>query len=323
MLSPLRSVFATLVIAAVPLSSHAQANYPTQPIRVIVPFPPGGGTDQVARLLVAKVRAVTGWMLVVDNRPGAGGNIGMDLVAKSKPDGYTLGLGQTANLAINPSLYPKMPYDVAKDFTPVAMVAGQPVVLVVNGNSGIKTLADLVSTAKQKPGTFTMASAGNGTVGHLTGEIFSRQAGIKVNHIPYKGAGPAATDLMGGQIDFYFATPQSVMTHLKSGKLRAIAVSSARKLAALPNVPTMAESYAGFDTSDWKVLVGPKGLPEDIVRRLNEATQKAMEDPDTISQLAAEGSIALRGSPTEAGQILKSEHQRWGSVVREGGIKFE
>jgi tripartite-type tricarboxylate transporter receptor subunit TctC len=311
-------------LAAVASASHAQSAYPSQPIKVIVPFPPAGGTDVVARLVVEKVRAATGWTFVVDNKAGAGGNIGMDAVAKSKPDGYTLGMGQTANLAINPSLYSKMPFDAAKDFVPVALVAGQPVVLVVNTASPFKTVADLVAAAKAKPSAVTMASAGNGTVGHLTGEMFSRQAGIKVNHIPYKGAGPAATDLLGGQVDFYFATPQAVVSFVKAGKLRALAVSSAKRLPVLPNVPTVAEGgLKGFDTTDWKLLVAPAGTPADIVKRLNAEVEKAMSKPETAAQLLAEGSIPLSGSAQQAAQYLKAEQQRWSAIVREANVKLD
>jgi tripartite-type tricarboxylate transporter receptor subunit TctC len=311
-------------LAALASASHAQSGYPSQPIKVIVPFPPAGGTDVVARLVVEKVRAATGWTFVVDNKAGAGGNIGMDAVAKSKPDGYTLGMGQTANLAINPSLYSKMPFDAAMDFGPVALVAGQPVVLVVNTASPFKTVADLVAAAKAKPSSVTMASAGNGTVGHLTGEMFSRQAGIKVNHIPYKGAGPATTDLLGGQVDFYFATPQAVVAFVKSGKLRALAVSSAKRLPVLPDVPTVAEGgLKGFDTTDWKLLVAPAGTPADIVKRLNAEVEKAMSKPETAAQLLAEGSIPLSGSPQQAAQYLKSEQHRWSTVVREANVKLD
>ena len=312
------------LLATLASASHAQSAYPSQPIKVIVPFPPAGGTDVVARLVVEKVRAATGWTFVVDNKAGAGGNIGMDAVAKSKPDGYTLGMGQTANLAINPSLYSKMPFDAAKDFVPVALVAGQPVVLVVNTASPFKTVADLVAAAKAKPSAVTMASAGNGTVGHLTGEMFSRQAGIKVNHIPYKGAGPAATDLLGGQVDFYFATPQAVVSFVKSGKLRALAVSSAKRLPVLPNVPTVAEGgLKGFDTTDWKLLVAPAGTPADVVKRLNAEVERAMSKPETAAQLLAEGSIPLSGSAQQAAQYLKSEQQRWSAIVREANVKLD
>jgi tripartite-type tricarboxylate transporter receptor subunit TctC len=319
----LRFACATL-LGTTALASHAQGAYPNQPIKVIVPFPPGGGTDVVTRLLVDKLRASTQWTFVVDNKAGAGGNIGLDAVAKSKADGYTLGMGQTANLAINPTLYPKMTYDAAKDFVPVALVAGQPVVLVVNANSAIRTLADLVAAARQKPSTLTMASAGNGTVGHLTGEVFTKQAGIKVNHIPYKGAGPAATDLLGGQVDFYFATPQTVVSFVKAGKLRALAVSSPKRMPVLPDVPTVAESgFRAFDTSDWKMLVAPAGTPADIVKRLNAEVEKAMSQPQAIAQLLAEGSVPMSGPPQQAAQFLKTEQQRWGAVVREANVKVE
>jgi len=323
MSSRLRLACATL-LAATACAAQAQGAYGDQPIKVIVPFPPAGGTDVVTRLLVDKVRAATGWTFIVDNKAGAGGNIGMDAVAKSKADGYTLGMGQPANLAINPALYSKMPYDATKDFVPVALVAGQPVVLVVNATSPFKTMADLVAAAKAKPSTVTMASAGNGTVGHLTGEMFAKEAGVKINHIPYKGAGPAATDLLGGQVDFYFATPQAVIPFVKSGKLRALAVSSAKRLPVLPDVPTVAEGgFEGFSTTDWKLLVAPAGTPADIVKRLNAEVEKAMSKPETAAHLLAEGSIPLSGSAAQAAQYLKAEQQRWSTVVRDSNVNLD
>jgi tripartite-type tricarboxylate transporter receptor subunit TctC len=290
----------------------------------MVPFPPGGGTDVVTRLVTEKMRAATNWTFVVDNKAGAGGNIGLDTVAKSAPDGYSIGMGQTANLAINPALYPKMPYDAGKAFVPVALVAGQPVVLVVNSNSKFKSVADLVAAAKEKPSTLTMASAGNGTVGHLTGEMFAKQAGIKVNHIPYKGAAPAATDLLGGQVDFYFATPQAAIPFVKSGKLRALAVSSAKRLPVLPDVRTVAEAgFKGFDTTDWKMLVAPAGTPADVVKRLNAEVEKAMSKPETLAQLLAEGSVPMSGSPQQVAQFMKTEQQRWSAIVRDSNVKLD
>ena len=310
-----------LVLAA---SAHAQTAYPSQPIKVIVPFPPGGGTDIVTRMVLDKIRIGTGWTLIVDNKAGAGGNIGLDAVAKAAPDGYTLGMGQTANLAINPSLYTKMPYDASKAFVPVATVAGQAVVLVVNSNSPYKTLEQLVAAAKAKPDALTMASAGNGTVGHLTGEVFTRQAGMATRHIPYKGAGPAANDLLGGQVDYYFATPQTVIPFVKAGKLRALAVSSAKRMPALPDVPTVAESgYKGFDTSDWKMLVAPTGTPPAIVVRLQAEVAKALARTDTIAQLLAEGSAPMAGTAQEAATLLKKEQERWGNVVRTSNVKLD
>jgi tripartite-type tricarboxylate transporter receptor subunit TctC len=309
---------------AAPCAALAQSGYPTQPIKVVVPFPPAGGTDVVTRLLTEKLRAATGWTLVVDNKPGAGGNIGMDFVAKSKPDGYTLGMGQTANLAINPTLFPKMPYDAAKDLVPVALVAAQPVVLVVRADSRFMAVADIVAAAKAKPDSLSMASAGNGTVGHLTGALFAKAAGIKSVHVPYKGAGPAVTDLLGGQVDYYFATPQTVVSFVKSGKLRALAVSSAKRLPALSDTPTIAESgFKGFDANDWKVLMAPAGTPAEVIQRLNTEVEKAMARPDTIAVLLAEGSVPMNGTSQEVAQFLKSEQQRWGAVVREANIKLD
>jgi tripartite-type tricarboxylate transporter receptor subunit TctC len=310
------------LLACAGLTVNAQGAYPNQAVKLIVPFPPGGGTDMVTRLMSEKLRTANGWTLVVDNKAGAGGNIGMDALAKAKPDGYTLGMGQTANLAINPALYPKIPYDAAKDFVPVALVAGQPVVLVVNASSRFKKLSDLVAAAKGS--SLTMASAGSGTVGHLTGEIFARQAAIKITHVPYRGAGPAATDLLGGQVDFYFATPQAVVPFVQAGKLRALAVSSAKRLPVLPDVPTVAESgYKGFETSDWKMLVAPAGTPAEIVRRLNAEVEKAMSRPDTLAQLLAEGSVPMSATPQQAAQFLKSEQQRWSAVVRDSHVKLD
>ncbi|XDF34136.1 tripartite tricarboxylate transporter substrate binding protein [Paracidovorax avenae] len=324
MLSLSRLLCTCALLAASAAAIAQPADYPSQSIKVVVPFPPGGGTDIVARMVLDKIRASTGWTLVVDNKPGAGGNIGMDAVAKAAPDGYTLGMGQTANLAINPSLYAKMPYDASRAFVPVATVAGQPVVLVVNAASRFKTLADLVGAAKARPDSLSMASAGNGTVGHLTGELFIRQAGIRTSHIPYKGAGPAATDLLGGQVDYYFATPQTVIPFIKAGKLRALAVSSAKRLPVLPDVPTIAESgYKGFDTSDWKMLVAPAGTPPAVLARWQQEVARALARPDTIATLQAEGSTPMATTPQEAAALIRSEQQRWGEVIRSSNVKLD
>ncbi|CAG9164548.1 Bug family tripartite tricarboxylate transporter substrate binding protein [Cupriavidus pinatubonensis] len=296
--------------------------YPSQPVRLVVPFPPAGGTDVLSRLVFNKVGVATHWNVVVENRAGAGGNIGLDVVAKAKPDGYTLGMGQTANLAINPTLYPKMPYDAVKDFTPVVLVSAQPVVLIVRADSPYKTVADLVAAAKAKP--LSMASAGTGTVGHLTGEMFARRAGIKMLHVPYKGASPALTDLLGGQTDFYFATPPIAMPMIKAGKIRALAVTSAKRLPLLAAVPTVAESgFAGFQAEDWKALVAPAGTSPDVVKRLNAEVNKALAQPDTISKMREEGSEPRGGTPQDLAAFIKSENTRWGAIVRESGARVE
>ncbi|MBP0625019.1 Bug family tripartite tricarboxylate transporter substrate binding protein [Cupriavidus consociatus] len=296
--------------------------YPSQPVRLVVPFPPAGGTDVLSRLVFNKIGQATKWKVVVENRAGAGGNIGLDSVAKAKPDGYTLGMGQTANLAINPTLYPKMPYNAQKDFTPVVLVAAQPVVLIVRSDAPYKNVADLVAAGKAKP--LSMASAGAGTVGHLTGEMFARRAGIKMLHVPYKGASPALTDLMGGQTDFYFATPPIAMPMVKAGKVRAIAVTSAKRLPLLSAVPTVAESgYAGFQAEDWKALVAPAGTPAEVVARLNAEVNKVLAQPDTIAKLHEEGSEPRGGSAKDLTTFIQSENTRWSEIVRQSGARVE
>ncbi len=309
--------------AALPSATAIAADaYPAQPVRLVVPFPPAGGTDVLSRLVFNKIGTSTHWTVVVENRAGAGGNIGLDAVAKSRPDGYTIGMGQTANLAINPTLYPKMPYDAVKDFAPVVLVAAQPVVLIVRQDSPYKTLADLVAAGKSKQ--LSMASAGTGTVGHLTGEMFQRRAGFKALHVPYKGASPALTDLMGGQTDFYFATPPIAMPMLKAGKLRALGVTSVKRVALLPNVPTVAEQgYAGFQAEDWKALVAPAGTPADVIARLNAEVNKALKDADTVARLREEGSEPRGGSAADLGTFIKSEHTRWGTIVRDSGAHVD
>ena len=299
----------------------AQSSWPDRPIKLIVPYTAGGATDIVARLIAQKTTDDTKWVFVVDNRAGGAGNIGLDVVAKSKPDGYTIGMGQTANLAINPTLFPKMAYDALKDFAPIAVVASQPVALVVRADAPWKSLAELVAAAKARPGELKQALASTGTLGHMAGELLASKAGFKVLNVPYKGAAPAITDLLGGQTDFMFATPQAALAMIKGGKLRALAVSSSRRLPVMADVPTVAETYQGFEALDWKALDAPAGTPADIVRKLNAAVDKALARPDTIAQLHAEGSLPVGGSVESAARYLKAEHTLWGGIVRSTGVK--
>jgi len=322
-----RTMLASVAFAAIaiclPAAAPAQI-WPAKPIRVIVPFPPAGGTDVLTRQLVEKITAATKWTLIIDNKPGAGGNIGLDALAKSAPDGYTIGMGQTANLAINPSLYAKMPFDALKDFAPVALVSAQPMVLVVSADSPYRSLADVVAAAKAKPNGLTMASAGSGTVGHLAGELFARKAEVKFLHIPYKGASPAVTDLLGRQVDIFFANTQSVMTLVAAGKLRALAVSSAQRLKPLPAVPTISESgYKNFEAVTWSGLVAPAGTPADVIAKLNAEVAKALARADFLEKLAAEGSQPLGGLPQHFAEFLRAEHTKWGVAVRESGAKVD
>ena len=302
----------------------AQEAWPSRPIRLIVPFPPGGGSDTLSRHLTNKLSAQKGWTFVIDNKPGAGGNVGLDLVAKAKPDGYTLGMGQTANLAINPTLYRNLPFDAARDFTPVALVASQPLVFVVRSDSSLRSVSDLLAAAQARPGVVTMASAGNGTAGHLSGEFLARSAKVRFSHVPYKGFGQAMTDLLGGQVDFLATSPQSCIVQLRAGKVRALAVTSLKRMKLLPEVPTLAESgQAGFDAAEWKMVVGPAGLPAEVVRTLHEQVQKALTAPDIIETLASEGAVTMPGSVEAAREFMLAEQRRWGAVVKQSGATVE
>ena len=258
----------------------AQA-YPARPIKLIVPFPPGGGTDIIAREVANKVATSEGWTIVIDNKPGSGGNIGVDAAAKASPDGYTLVLGQTSNLAINPSLYTKLPYDPVKDLAAVGLVASAPLVVVVSSASPYKKLADVVAAAKAKPTALNYASSGNGTVAHLATEQFQKIAGIQLTHVPYKGASQGMTDLVGGQIQLYVSSVPTLIAQIKSGQLRALAVTSLQRNRDLPDVPTMVEAgYKDFEAVTWFGVAGPAAMPKDAIAKLNAAFNKALATPE-------------------------------------------
>ena len=307
---------AAMCAAALPLRAQTAAAYPNgRPVRLIVPYTPGGGTDSVARAIAAKVTALAGWS-------GAGGNIGMDFVAKAKPDGYMLGLGQTANLAINPALMPQIPFDAEKDFAAVSLIASLPVVLVVKANARWQTLADLIKDARAEPGAIKQALAGSGTVGHLAGELLAYQGKFQVLNVPYRGAAPALNDLLGGNTDYMFATPQAAQEMLKGKVLRPLAVSSRARLEILPDVPTVAESgYEGFEALDWKALVAPAGTPPEVVRAVNAVVEKVLADPATVAMFTAEGSTAMGGSPEAAQRYIQEEQKKWARLIREAGIQ--
>jgi tripartite-type tricarboxylate transporter receptor subunit TctC len=314
---------ATLLAGFTPLAAFAQANWPTKPIKLIVPFPAGGGTDIIARELRNKMTS-TGWNIIVDNKPGSGGNIGVDAAAKSAPDGYTLVLGQTSNLAINPTLYSKLPYDPRKDLTPISTVATSPLVLVVSADSPYKTLADVVAASKAKPDTLNYATSGNGTVAHLAMELFQREAQVKMTHIPYKGAAQGANDLIGGLVQLYTSSVPTLINHIKSGRMRAIAVTSATRADDLPDVPTVAESgYKGFEAATWFGVLGPAGMPKDVVAKLNAEINKALELPDFRKRLGEQGAEILGGTPEKFASLIDSEIDRWGKVVKDSGAKAE
>ena len=319
----IRRAFLALLLASA-LPAAAQDAYPTKPIRLVVPFPPAGGTDVLSRSLAQAITASSKWIIVVDNKPGAGGNIGLDATAKAPPDGYTIAMGQTANLAVNPALYASMPFVPLKDFAPIALISSQPLILVVNANSPYKTLKDLVDAAKQSPGKINMASSSNGTIGHIGGELFQRRAGIKMTHVPYKGAGAAVTDLMGGNVDCFFGNSQAVGGQVTGGRLRALAVTSPQRLASFSNVPTVAElGYPGFEAATWSGLVAPAGTPPAIVARLNAEANKALGSSELKAKLAEEGSTPLGGTPQQFADFIRKEHAKWGAAVREAGIKLD
>ncbi|MBW6401503.1 tripartite tricarboxylate transporter substrate binding protein [Roseomonas sp. HJA6] len=318
-----RHLLTAAAAVALPCAARAQAAWPDRPIRLIVPFPPAGGTDVISREIGGRMAAATGWNIVIDNRPGAGGNIGLDAVAKAAPDGYTIGMGQAANLAINPALYPRMPFDPLTDFALISLVATQPNVLVVARGAPFRTLADLVAAGKARPGTLTAGNAGNGTTGHLAAAMFAQAAGIDITHVPYRGAAPVITDLLAGRVDMFFANPLAVKGVLESGDVRALAVTSAERSRTFPAVPTVAESgYPGFEAVNWTGLVAPARTPDAIIARLNEETRKALALPETIARLAAEGSEPFASSPERFRAFLVEEHAKWGRVVREARIEL-
>jgi len=318
-----RRTFLALAVAAATSRAAAQV-YPTKSIRLIVPFPPGGGTDILARVLGNRLSQTLGQAVVVENKPGAGGNIGVDAVAKAAPDGYTLVLGQTSNLAINPTLYPRLPYDPLKDLAPVALVASAPLVLVVQSGSPYRSLADIVTAAKAKPDTVTFASPGSGAVAHLTGELLQREAGLKFQHVPYKGAAQAINDLLGRTVDLYISSVPTALTHIKGGRLRPIVVTSAKRVPELPDVPTVVEAgYPGTEAATWFGLLARAGTTPSAINRLVEETNRALDSQEVREKFAAEGAEVLRGSPEEFATLLRAEIAKWGRVVRESGAKVE
>src|SRR5438094_2102430 len=317
------AVFVSLALALVAGAAMAQ-RYPAKPVRLIVPFPPGGGTDIAARTIASKLSDSVKWTFVVENKPGAGGNLGVEQAVKSPADGYTLVVGQTSNLAINPSLYAKLPYDSLKDLSPVALIVSAPVVLVVAANSRYASLGDLLAAAKTDPGGVTFASPGNGTVSHLTGELLQRAAGVKLTHVPYKGASQALTDTLGGQVQSFLSSVPSALSQIKGGRLRAIAVTSAKRAPELPEVPTIAESgYGGFEPNTWYGLLAPAGTPAPVISTLNTEVNRALKTPEVRERLAAEGGDALGGSPEQFALFLKAEHAKWERIVRESGARAE
>jgi tripartite-type tricarboxylate transporter receptor subunit TctC len=319
----LRYCLAGIAVAFAMQPIAAQA-YPDKPIRLVVPFPPGGGTDALARQVASQISSQKGWTFVIENRPGAGGNLGVDQAAKAAPDGYTLVIGQTSNRAINPTLYSKLPYDPERDLTPIGLVAEAPLVLVVAAKSPIKTLADVVAASKSKPGSIDVATSGNGTVAHLATEMFQKAADIKLTHVPYKGAAQGSTDLIGGQIDMYMSSVPTLIGHIRSGAMRALAVTSTTRSDDLPDVPTFAESgYKDFDAVTWFGLAGPAGMPADVLQTLSQALDAALQAPQTRKLFQAQGAAVRTSTPQAFKQLIHDDRIRWGKIVKESGAHID
>ncbi len=298
--------------------------YPSKPVRMVVPFPPGGTTDILARAVGQKLSEAWGQQVVIDNRPGAGGNIGTDIVAKAPADGYTLLMGTVGTHAINASLYAKLPFDPIKDFAPVALVASVPNVLVVNATIPATSVKELIALAKSKPGQLNFASSGNGTSIHLSGELFKSMTGTSILHIPYKGSSPALTDLIGGQTNMMFDNLPSSMGHIKSGKLRALAVTSAKRSPALPDVPTIAEAgVAGYEASSWFGVLAPGGTPKEIVAKINADIVKALGVPEIKERLSSQGAEPVGNTPEQFAAYIGTELVKWAKVVKDSGAKIE
>ena len=319
-----RRILLGLALAATFATTASAQAWPNRPIRFVVPFPAGGGTDLIGRELTLRMIDATKWNIVVDNRPGSGGNIGIDSVAKSPADGYNVVLGQTSNLAINPTLYSKLPYNPAKDLTPISMVASAPLALVVATNSKYCTLADLIAGAKANPGSLNFATSGNGTVAHPAMELFQREAGIKMLHIPYKGAAQGINDVMSERVEVYVSSIPTLIGHIKNGKMRALAVTSLKRVDDLAQTPTIAESgYKDFEAVTWFGVLGPANLPKDITARLNTEINKALQTPVLQKQLSEQGADVKGSTPEQFGQLVRDEMTRWGKVVKDSGAKLD
>lgn len=312
----MRALLACLLV----LASQASAqSYPSRPVRMVIPLSPGGFADVPGRILASRLSALLGYNVFVENRAGAGGTIGADFVAKSAPDGHTLLFTGTPHV-ISAWIYKKLPYEPLKDFEPVALVASGPYVLVVNPQLPVKSVGELIAAAKAQPGQIDYASSGNGSAQHLVSALFASMAGIQLNHVPYKGSGPAMQDLLGGQVKVSFAGIPNVLPHVKAGRLRALAVSTPQRSPDLPEVPTVAEAgVPGYQATLWLNLAAPAGTPADIVQRLYAATAKALQDAELQQSFRAAGVEASPMSPQELAAFMQAEYEKWGKVVRDTG----
>ncbi|HOB65364.1 tripartite tricarboxylate transporter substrate binding protein [Ottowia sp.] len=319
----IRTLAPFLAIGLLAGAAHAQT-YPDKPIRMVIPFPPGGGTDILGRLVAQKLTEANKWTIVPDNKAGAGGTLGITEAAKGKPDGYDMVMGQKDNLVVGPWIYKNLPWNPVKDFTPVAHVAWSPVIIATSATSKYKTLADVVAAAKAAPDTITYGSPGNGTTIHLAGDQFEKAAGVKMRHIPYKGSNPALMDALAGNVDLLVSSVPSAMAQVKAGKLRPLAVTSAKRSTSLPDVPTVAESgYKGFDMSTWYGLMMPAGTPAAIVTQMNGAVNKLLATAEMQKAIHDQGAEPLAMAPAAFSQQLQRDYQGMEKIVRDAGVKIE
>nr|WP_316644659.1 tripartite tricarboxylate transporter substrate binding protein [uncultured Roseateles sp.] len=318
----MRRLAAFVCAAAALASTHAVAAYPDKPIRLVVPFAPGGGTDLIARTLAVGMGRELGQQVIIDNKPGAGTIVGTDNVAKSPADGYSIVIATFAH-AVNPSLMPKLPFVTDKAFAPISLIAKGPNVLVVRADSPFRSAKDVVAAARAKPGRLTYASQGNGTSAHLAGEMFTNLTKVEMTHVPYRGAGPAITDLLGGQVDMIFGTAAAVATFVDSGKLRAIGVTSASPSAALKGVVSISQDIPGYQVESWYGLYAPAGTPADVVAKLSAAAKKAAAAPDFARKIEQEGLSIVASDPAELDRYVKGEEARWRKIVKENNIKTD
>ena len=311
---------ALFVVVASP--AFAAEAYPTKPVRFVITFPPGGPTDTVVRLIGERLTAEWGHPMIIDNRGGAGGIVGTEIVARAAPDGYSFLVGTAGGMTINPALRPKLPYDPFRDFTPVGMLVMNPQILVAHPALAAKNVKELVALAKAKPGQLNFASAGTGTATHLGLELLKLTTGLEAVHVPYKGGAPATADLIAGQVQLLWVSIPSVLPHVKSGRLRALAVSTAKRSASASDVPTVAESgYPGFEYANWNALFAPAKTPAAIVKKVNASVVKALREPEVAQRLSSQGADPAPGSPEELARYMRADHERWKKVIKSAGIK--
>lgn len=314
-------ILGALLLACAACLAQAQG-YPAKPIRIISPFPPGGGTDLIARLFATKLTELTKWQAIVDNKVGAGGTLGLADAAHANPAGYDIVVGQKDNLIISPRLVP-VSFDTAKDFTPIGMMGTTPIVILASSSSPYKTFADVVAAARAAPGTLSFGTSGNGSVSHITSEMLRQQAGVDLQHVPYKGSNPAMVDLLGGHVTLVGASIASAMPHLQSGRMRALAVSTAQRSPTLPNVPTIAElGYPAFDVTAWWGLLGPAGMPTDVVAKLNMELNKVLARPEVRAALLEQGIAAESSTPEAFGAFVRKDFSTWKDIIASTGVRL-